>query len=149
MKHVLKLGVAVCVIAFSVSAFAGSISSFNYAASLNGLSNTTLHGNYYNTGTVTSASLSFVGNSIFGGLSGTKAQTAGAPNVSYAVAVNLLGESFNGNGQVFRGRPTMGTFHLTQVPEGGTLFSYLAASALALAGGILLAGKQRRQLARN
>ena len=74
MKSYFKFGVVICVIAFSISAFAGSVETFNYSASVSGVNNTTVHGTFnYNTSTdtFTQASLTFAGNSIFNGISGT------------------------------------------------------------------------------
>lgn len=159
MKSYFKLGVALCVIAFSIGASAGSIKTFNYSTVASGVSNTTVLGTFkYNTvtGTFTSESLSFVGNSIFGGLSGTVTKpqsgstflfnaTLGGYTVSYTIVLNLLDPgSYTANGNITHGLTTA-RFAYGQVPEGGAQLSYLAASGLALFAGMLLAGKQRRR----
>ncbi|MGO9648111.1 MAG: hypothetical protein ACLPOO_08650 [Terriglobales bacterium] len=161
MKSYFKFGVVICVIAFSISAFAGSVETFNYSASVSGVNNTTVQGTFnYNTSTdtFTLASLSFAGNSIFNGISGKDTQpqsgdtfvlneTVDGYTVSYTIVLNPLTGTYNANGSISYGKTT-GTFN-NQVPEGGAQFSYLAASGLVLFAGILLAGKQRRQLAEN
>jgi hypothetical protein len=111
------------------------------------------------TDTFTVAGLSFVGNSIFGGLSGsdTKPQSGttfvlnenvDGYTVSYTIVLNPLTGTYTANGSITYGGTT-GDFQFNQVPEGGTQLSYLAASGLVLFAGMLLAGKQRRQPAEN
>lgn len=164
MKSYIQLGVALCVVALSVSAFAGSVTTGSYAASVSGVPNTTVYGTFsYNTSTdtYTSVSLSFVGNSIFGGLSGTVTQpqsgsrfvfdkTVGGYSVSYSILLDAMNpDSYTAQGYIVNGSAsgTFGSKH--QVPEGGSQISYLLASGLVLFAGILIAGKQRRRLAEN
>lgn len=160
MKSYFKLGVAFCVIACSIGAFAGSVSTFNYSTTLNGVSSTSVQGTFtYNTATntFTSASLSFVGNSIFGGLTGTVSKPQSGNTfvfngivdgytVSYTIVLNPLTGAYTATGSISI-NGTTGNFQFSQVPEGGARLSYLFASGLVLFGGIFLAGKQRRQLA--
>jgi multidrug transporter EmrE-like cation transporter len=163
MKSHFKLGLlTVCMAAWSMSAFAGSIETFNYSTNLTGVSSTTVQGTFsFNTATdtFTVAGLSFVGNSIFGGLSGsdTKPQSGttfvlnenvDGYTVSYTIVLNPLTGTYTANGSITYGGTT-GDFQFNQVPEGGTQLSYLAASGLVLFAGMLLAGKQRRQPAEN
>jgi hypothetical protein len=164
MKSYFKFGVLLCVIALSISAFAGSITTFKYSAVVSGVPNTTVNGTFkYNTSTdaFTSVSLSFVGNSIFGGLSGTVTkpqfgsnfvfnETVGGYTVSYNILLNVLNPgSYTAQGYIANGL-TSGTFGFKrQVPDGGSQISYLLASGLVLFAGMLLAGKQRRRPAEN
>lgn len=162
VKSYLKLAVTICVVAFSISAFAGSITTFTYSTAVSGVPNTTVQGTFsYNmvTDTFTSVSLSFVGNSVFGGLSGTVTkpqygsnfvfnETIGGYTVSYNISLNELNPGFyTANGYITNGGAT-GTFK-QQMPEGGNRISYLIASGLVLFAGMLIAGKQRRLLAEN
>lgn len=157
MKPYFKFGVMLCVMALSISAFAGSITTVSYSAVLNGVPNTTVYGSFsYNTATdtFTSASLSFVGNSIFGGLSGTVNQpqygssfvlneTIAGYTVSYDILLNMLNPaSYTAFGYISSGQGAGG--FRTQVPDGGSPISYLSAAGLVLFAGIILAGKQRR-----
>jgi hypothetical protein len=161
MKSYFKLGF--CVIALSIGAFAGSVETFNYSTSVNGVSNTTVQGTFtYNTATdtFTSAALSFVGNSIFGGLSGTDTKPQSGSTfvlnemvdgytVSYTISLlNLLNGTYSAGGSISLGQTT-GSFQFNQVPEGGTQLSYLAACGLVLFTGLWFAGKQRRCAAEN
>lgn len=162
MKSYLKLGVLFCLIALSVGAYAGSIETFNYSTTVAGVSNTRVQGTFnFNTSTdtFTLASLSFVGNSIFGGLSGTVTRpqfgntfvfdkVINGYTVSYDIVFNPQNGSYTANGSISTGG-TVGTFKYSQVPEGGARLSYLLASGLTLLAGIALAGKQRRRLAPN
>ena len=158
MKFYFKFAVVFSVMALSLCASAGSITTMTYTTALNGVSNTTVTGTFnYNTATdtFTLASLSFAGNSIFGGLSGsdTKSQsgstfvlneTVDGYTISYTIQLNGLNpNSYSANGSISIGSAT-GTFRFNQVPEGGAQLSYLLASGLVLCVGMLLAGKQRR-----
>jgi hypothetical protein len=161
MKFYLKFVVLTCMIACSASVFAGSVSNFAYNTNLNGVSSTTVNAKFsYDTSSdsFTSASLSFLGNSIFGGISGSDTtpqsgntfllkETVDGYTVSYTIVLNPLTGNYTANGSISYGGTT-GTF-FSQVPEGGTQLVYLAASGLVLLGGILLAGKQRRRTAEN
>jgi hypothetical protein len=162
MKPYFKLAVVACVVACSVAAYAGSVTTFNFNTNLNGVSSTTVQGTFsYNsaTNTFTSAGLTFVGNSIFGGLSGTVTkpqsgttfvfkQTINGYIVSYTIVFDPLTGSYTTYGSITYGGTT-GTFQFNQVPEGGAQLSYLALSGLVLFAGIVLAGKQRRVPAEN
>jgi hypothetical protein len=162
MKSYFKLGVLLCVIALSIGAYAGSIETFNYSTAVSGVSNTTVQGTFnFNTSTdtFTLASLSFVGNSIFGGLSGTIMnpqfgntfvfnKIIDGYTVSYDIVLNPLNGSYTADGSITTGG-TIGTFKYSQVPEGGARLSYLLASGLTLLAGIALAVKPRRRLAAN
>jgi|SRR5580704_3663215 hypothetical protein len=163
MKRYLQFGAIVfCVIACSIGASAGSIDTFKYSTNVTGVSDTTVTGTFtFNTSTdtFTLAGLSFVGNSIFGGVSGTDTkpqsgttfvlnETVDGYTVAYTIVVNLLTGTYTASGSITYGGTT-GNFGYSQVPEGGAPLSYLAASGLVLLGGILLAGKQRRRLAEN
>lgn len=145
--------------ALSICAAAGSIVTVKYVTKLNGVSDTFVHGSItYNraTNTFVSVSLSFVGNSVFGGLKGTVTQpqsgtvftfdkTVGGYKVSYNITLNPLAPgSYSADGSITKGL-LMARWHKPQsVPEGGTALSYLLSSGLVLVGGIWLAGKQRR-----
>jgi hypothetical protein len=174
MKSYLKLGVVICVIALSASAFAGSVSNlddpsdlrllpnanlenFNYSAKLSGVTGTTLDASFtYNkkTDTFTSETLTFVGG-IFNGVSVTitKAQhgdeftfdkKVDGDTIAYTIIFNPQTGTYDAYGTITKGR-NVGSFqHDTMAPEGGTQLSYLAASGLVLLAGILLAGKRRR-----
>ncbi|MGO9125718.1 MAG: hypothetical protein ACLP6G_12630 [Terriglobales bacterium] len=161
MKSYFKLGVVFSVIALSIGASAGSVVTFDYTASLSGVSNTAVQGSFnYNTttDTFTLASLSFKGNSIFNGIAGSDTVpqsgntfvlngTVDGYSILYTIVLNASG-LYSVNGSISYGGTT-GTFEFNQVPEGGSRLSYLAASGLVLCAGILLAGKQRRRPAEN
>ncbi|MFZ0284527.1 MAG: hypothetical protein WAL32_04805 [Terriglobales bacterium] len=163
MKSYFKFVVAFCVLALSICASAGSVQTFNYSANVTGVSNTTVQATFkYNTSTdtFTLASLAFSGNSIFDGIGGTVNQqqqgdtfifskTISGYTVSYTIVLNPLNGSYVAYGSIAYGS-TKGAFQYDhQVPEGGTRFSYLAASGLTLFAGVVLAGKQRRRPAEN
>jgi len=161
MKVYFRIGVAFCVIALSISAFAGSVETFNYSSNVTGVNNTTVQGTFnYNTSTdtFTLASLSFAGNSIFNGISGKDIQpqsgdtfvlneTISGYTVSYTIVLNPLTGTYTASGSISYGA-TKGMFY-NQVPEGGALLSYLLLSGSVLFCGIWLAGKQRRQFTEN
>ena len=162
MKSYIQFGVVICLISFSISAFAGSVETFNYSTTVGGVNDTTVQGTFnYNlsTNTYTLASLSFTGNSIFNGVSGKDLQpqsgntfvlneTVDGYTVSYTIVLNPLTGAYTANGSIsFNG--TTGTIGFTRAPEGGAQLAYLAASGLALFAGIVLAGKQRRRPAEN
>ncbi len=74
-------------------------------------------------------------------------ETVDGYTVSYTIVLNPLTGTYTCERKHLL-RQNTGTFN-NQVPEGGAQLSYLAASGLVLFAGILLAGKQRRQLAEN
>ena len=146
MKFYFKFGVAFCVIALAISASAGSLTTLNYEAIVSAPNATVSH-------SFNRESLSFVGNSIFGGPSGTvsKPQSSlvlnaalGGSSHSNLMPNHLLPGSDSPAGMIGKMRNPN-----TQVPEGGSQLSYLLASGLALFAGIFIAGKQRRRLALN
>jgi hypothetical protein len=157
MKSYLKFAIVLCVIACSIGASAGSIETFNYSTNLSGVSNTTVQGSFtYNTATntFTGGSLSFVGNSIFGGLGGTDTQpqsgstfvlnqVIGGYNVVYTIVLNPVTGAYTATGNISSGGTT-GSFQYSRVPEGGTQASYLLASGIVLLAGMLLAVKPWR-----
>jgi hypothetical protein len=156
MKLLLKFGVALSVVACASGAFAGSISTFDYTTNVTGGSNSTLDASFsYNThtDTFTKETLTFVGG-IFNGVSVTITQPqhgdtfkfdkkVDGDTIVYTIVFNPLNGTYDAYGTITKGR-NQGSFQYDSVPEGGTQFSYLAASALALACGTFLAGKQRR-----
>jgi hypothetical protein len=162
MKFYLKFGLAFCVIAFSMSAFAGSVTEFDYSTNVTGGSNTTLTATFdYNTktDTFTKETLTFVGG-IFNGVSVTITKPqhgdiftfdkkVDGDTIAYTIVFNPLTGTYDAYGSITKGRSEGYFQYDTLAPEGGTQLSYLAASGLALFAGILLAGKQRRRLARN
>jgi hypothetical protein len=161
MKFYFKPGILVCVIAFSISAFAGSVTKFDYDTNLTGVPDTTLQATFNyntNTDTFTKETLTFVGG-IFDGVSVTitKPQQGDTfvfdkkvdgDTINYTIVFNPLTGTYDAYGNITKGR-TEGSFQYNTTPEGGTQLSYLGASGLALFAGILLAGKQRRQPAEN
>jgi hypothetical protein len=162
MKFYLKFGLALCVIAFSMNAFAGSIDQFKYSTNVTpGSDDTTLNATFtYNTktDTFTKETLTFVGG-VFNGVSVTitapqKGDTfkfdkkVDGDMVQYTIVFNPLTDSYYAYGTITKGK-NEGSFQYNSVPEGGNQLSYLLASALTLAAGIFLAGKQRRGPAEN
>ena len=125
--------------------------------------NTTVYGTFsYNTSTdtFTSESLSFVGNSIFDGLSGTVTQpqygntfvfdkTVDGYTVSYTIVLNPMNRIPILPTEASPTAKPQGHSFNTRCRKVARQLSYLAASGLVLFAGILLAGKQRRQLAEN
>lgn len=163
MKSYLKFGVVICVMAFSMSAFAGSVSQFSYDTGLTGVSNSTLQATFTynsNSDTFTKETLTFSGG-IFNGVQVTITQpqhgdtftfdkTVDGDLIAYTIVFNPLTGTYDAYGSISKGRSEGYFQHDTQqTPEGGTPLAYLAASGLALFAGILLAGKQRRQPAEN
>jgi hypothetical protein len=156
MKSYLKFGLAFCVIAFSMSAFAGSVTEFDYSTNVTGGSNTTLKATFdYNTktDTFTKETLTFVGG-IFNGVSVTITKPqhgdtftfdkkVNGDTIAYTIVFNPLTGTYDAYGSITKGRNEGYFQYDTMAPEGGTQISYLAASGLALFAGILLAGKQR------
>ncbi|MGA7380796.1 MAG: hypothetical protein WBQ09_12570 [Terriglobales bacterium] len=162
MKSYFKFGVVSWVIALSISAFAGSIQTFDYSTPVTGVPKTTLDATFtYNdkTDTFTKETLTFEGG-VFNGVSVTitkpqKGDTfqfdkkVDGDTIVYTIVFNPLTGTYDAYGSITKGK-TEGYFQYnTMAPEGGTQLSYLAASGLVLFAGILLAGKQRRQLAEN
>jgi hypothetical protein len=157
----LKFGVVICVMAFSITAFAGSVSTFDYSTKVTGGSNSSLQATFSyntNTDTFTKETLTFSGG-IFNGVQVAITQpqhgdtfTFDKPvdgdTIDYTIVFNPLTGSYDAYGTITKGR-TVGSFQYNTTPEGGNQLSYLAASGLALFAGIFLAGKQRRQPAEN
>jgi len=162
MKSYIKSGLVISVLALSISAFAGSVSTFDYSTKLTGVSNTSLQASFTyntNTDTFTKETLTFVGG-IFDGVSVTITQPqhgdtftfdkkVNGDTIDYTIVFNPLTGTYDAYGTITKGRNEGYFQYNTQSPEGGNALSYLAASALALFAGIVLAGKQRRQPAEN
>jgi len=144
--------------AFVLPASAGSVQTFNYSTSVSGVNNTTLTGSFvYDTSndTFSTGSLSFTGNSVFGGLHGTynKSESgdsfvlslsASGITLQYNITLNPLNTNqYWVTGTITR-NGTTGTFAFTDVPEGGARYAYLVPAGIVIFGGILLAGFKRR-----
>jgi hypothetical protein len=158
MKYNFKFGVVISVMALSIGAFAGSVSTFDYSTNVTGVSNTTLQASFnYNakTDTFTKETLTFVGG-IFDGVSVTITKPqhgdtftfdkkVDGDTIAYTIMFNPLTGTYDAYGTITKGKKEGFFNYYTQSPEGGSQLSYLAASGLALFAGIVLAGKQRRQ----
>jgi hypothetical protein len=179
MKSYLKFGVAFCVIALSISAFAGSVSdfgnsselsllpnanleNFSYSAALSGVPGSTLDASFtYNkkTDTFTKETLTFVGG-IFNGVTVTITapqhgdtftfdKKVDGDTIAYTIVFNPLTGTYDAYGTITKGKHEGSFQYDTMAPEGGTQLSYLAASGLVLFAGMLFAGKRRRLFAEN
>lgn len=157
--------VTVCgmfLLAVSLSAFAGSSNDVFSGAALVGTSGTVSGGFTFNTSTdqFSNISLSFNGG-VFGGATASSSGGQGACYqgfcgfyfqgkasdgswVTDTIIVNLKTGQFDDLGGIYNWKNQGGDFNYLSVPEGGANLTYLMLSAMAVFGGILLSGKQRR-----
>jgi len=145
-------------------AAAGPINSFS-GVKLQGVSNTTVGGTFsFNTTTnqFSNISISFSGNSMFGGVNaayngsmkGIYVQgkgwlfswltKVGGNLIYYSVLFNPSTNQFAAAGWIVKGN-NGGSFGYLSVPEGGAILSYMFLSGAAIFAGIVMSGKQRRQ----
>jgi hypothetical protein len=154
--------------AVTLPARADTINTFGFSTPLQGVSSTTVSGTFtYNstTHTLSAASLSFNGSSIFNTVSVTNLSSGTGNLFLYVVSVynanthtydllNLnIALSTNGTPILVSGgicdfskSGGCGTFSsqsFTVVPEGGTGFGYLAPAGMVLIGGMVMAGRPR------
>jgi hypothetical protein len=157
--------VTACVLfllAVSLSAFAGSTKDVFSGAALVGTSGTVSGSFTFNTSTdqFSGFSLSFNG----GVFAGATASNGGGQGTCYQgfcgfyfqgkasdgawvtdmIVVNLKTGQFDDFGGIYNWQKQGGDFNYLSVPEGGAKLTYLMLSAIAVFGGILISGKQRR-----
>jgi len=159
MRSSLKLArnVTLLLVAFVLPASAGSILSYNFKTIVSGVQSTTLTGSFIydsSNGQFSTGSLSFAGNSAFGGLHGN--YNAPESGLNFVLTVSTSGISlqyyislnpFNLNcyslwGDV-SGSGSKGSFDYA-LPEGGSPTAYLISAGIVIFSGILLTGFRRR-----
>jgi len=159
MRSSLKLArnVTLLLVAFVLPASAGSILSYNFKTIVSGVQSTTLTGSFIydsSNGQFSTGSLSFAGNSAFGGLRGN--YNAPESGLNFVLTVSTSGISlqyfislnpFNLNcyslwGGI-SGSGSNGNFNYA-VPEGGSPPAYLMCVGIVICSGILLTGFRRR-----
>jgi hypothetical protein len=151
MMRSLKLAsvTSLFLLAMSLSAFAGSNNDFS-GATLSGISATGASGSFAfssSTDKFSNAPQSFGGNSISEGVKVTNRLMSG-----YFISEgSFSGGSFSGGSfsddsdEALFGEDRLGGKHKKwNVPEGGAEVTYLLLSGIAMFGGILISGKQRR-----
>jgi hypothetical protein len=159
------LGVAALFLLLAcLPASAGPICNF-CGVTLKGVANTTASGTFsFSNGQFSNISISFSGNSMFGGIQAidTKA-IAGhldkktgfwsfvwtthvqGNSIVYSILFNPTTNQFWALGSIYKNRNNGGYFdNYFTVPEGGAILSYLFLSGAAVFAGIILSGRQRR-----
>jgi len=162
---ILSVGV-LFLVAACLPATAGSINSFS-GVTLQGVSNTTVSGTFSvnSTGLFSNISISFTGNSIFGGVNAVDSKSiqgiyiqgkgwwfswwtkVGGNWICYSVLFNPNNPNTNQfwtGGLIVNGQ-NRGGYQYLEVPEGGAILSYLFLSGAAVFAGIAMSAKQRRQ----
>jgi hypothetical protein len=126
MKFYFQLGLVCCVIALSIGAFAGSVTTVDDPAAVSSMPDTQVQG----TLSYLAATGSFTG------------------EPGYAPSLNVVLNVESGSDSYAYGfaQPISSAGGHQPVPEGGTQLSYLAGSGLVLFAGMFLANKQRRPL---
>ncbi len=122
MKSYFQLGVVCCVIALSIGAFAGSVTTLGDSVVVGSMANTPSQGILTATGSFT-----------------------GEPGYAASANIVLSLESDSDSFAYGFVAPVTSARSHQPVPEGGTQLSYLAGSGLVLFAGMWLAGKQRRR----
>jgi hypothetical protein len=164
MKRYCKaLGVCVLfLMAVSLSASAGSSNDAFSGAALVGTSGTVSGSFTFNSSndTFSNLSLSFNGG-LFGGANASngggkatcilglcgftwQAQASDGAWVTDTIVFNLKTGQFDDFGGIYNWKNQGGDFNYLSLPEGGAKLTYLMLSAIAVFGGILISGKQRR-----
>jgi len=139
MRRVSKFGLlAFVVMALSLSAFAGSVSSFEYSPGLNQANIETIQApvTFNTTNAYARESFAFEG-TAFNGVSTTTSQT-----LSGTLLDQIGGGNMPSNQKTVVGVAV--GWPKAQAPEGGSAFVYLGVAGLLLFGTILFTGKRRR-----